>query len=249
MSKLTASIFFLVLFLGTAFSQQTLNDNQFEGYIILKNGEKKEGIVEIGNINKPWSFQETIKFFDKSLLEKEKVKKDDKLECKPGEVVEYGIPGRRFLFVTYTNNNNVDGNALTSGIGMLKNATQTKFFAELYREGKVSVYRFYNSPPDFAFTSGDEEARALSNYKEKCLREFDILIEKGEEKAKAFDEVNIKKFFKDCEFVVQKYEDKKYTRQPVKGLKSMMKKAMLKGDALAAAAMEMIEDYEAQCAK
>ncbi|MCB9308830.1 MAG: hypothetical protein H6567_02080 [Lewinellaceae bacterium] len=239
----------LIFSFGTVFSQQELKENQFEGYIIMKNGDRRDGIIEISNINLPWSFQETIKFFDKSLLDNKKVKKSEKEECKPGDVIEYGIEGRRYLVVSYSNKNNVDGNALNSAIGLAKNLSQTKFYAELYREGKVSLYRFYNSPPEFYITSGEQEGKDMHEYIEKCKNEFDILIEKGEEKAKAFDDVNIKKFFKDCDYVVKKYQDKKYTKQPVKGLKSMVQQSFIRGDALAAAAMEMIEDYEANCAK
>lgn len=241
-------LFLFVLVNEVSFSQQNLKDNQFEGYVIMKNGDRKEGIIEVKNINHPWSFQETIKFFDKEMLNKEKVKKSDKSEIKPGEAVEYGFAGKRFALVSYTNNNQAEGNALTTGLGALKSATQTKHFAEVYREGKISLYRFYSSPPDFYVTSGDAEAKNMAAFIEECKTTFDILIEKGEEKAKAFDDINIKKFFKDCEFVVKKYEDKKYTKQPVKGLKSMIKSALLRGEALAAAALEMIVDYEANCA-
>lgn len=243
------SLFTFILFNGMCFSQQALKENQFEGYIILKNGERKEGIVEVKNNNHPWSFQEAIKFFDKELLNQEKVKKGDKKEFKPGEVTEYGFADKRYVLVSYTNNNQAEGNALNAGIGALKSATQTKHFAEVYREGIISLYRFYNSPPDFYITSGDAEAKNMAAFIEECKTTYDILIEKGEEKAKAFDDISVKKFFKDCQFVVEKYEDKKYTKQPVKGLKSMIRSAMLRGEALANAAMEMIIDYEANCAK
>lgn len=248
MNKLFSVLaFMLVSFIG--FSQTALKENQFEGYIIKKNGDRMEGIVEIDNINHPWSFQETIKFFDKALLNGEKVKKSDKLECKPGDVIEYGIGEKRFVLVSYTNTNQAGGNALTAGLGALKSATQTKHFAEVYREGKVSLYRFYNSPPEAYVTVGDEQARQMDDFIKDCKTNYDILIEKGEEKAKSFDDISIKKFFKDCEFVVNKYKDEKYTKKPVKGLKSMIKSALLRGEPLAAAAMEMIVDYEANCAK
>lgn len=245
--------FLLILLFQAAhiicFSQESLKANQFEGYIIMKNGDRKEGIIEIKNIHHPWSFQETIKFFDKSLLNGDKVKAKDKKEYSPGEVIEYGFGEKRYVLVSYTNNNQAEGGTLTSGLSALKSATQTKHFAEVYREGKVSLYRFYNSPPDFYTTSGAAEAQKMEDFIRDCKTNYDILIEKGEEKAKSFEDVSVKKFFKDCELVVKKYEDGKYTKKPVKGLKSMISAGLLRGEALAASAMEMIIDYEANCSK
>jgi hypothetical protein len=243
---------FLILFIIQIGNSQTvLKENQFEGYIVMKNGDKKEGIIEIGNISLPWSYQEDVKFFDKAVLSKPKVKKDDKMECKPGEVIEYGIGTSKFMLVEYQNMdgsaNNVNG--LTAGLSALKNATQTKYFAELFREGKISVYKFYNSPPGFYATSGDAQAANMDALIHDCKTKYDILIEKDGEKAKSFEGISIKKFFKDCEMVVKKYDEGKYTKKPVKGLKSYVKSGMLKGEALANSANEMIVDYEANCAK
>lgn len=249
--QMKRSLFVLLSVLTSSliFGQQELKKNQFEGYVVLKNGDRKEGIIEIKNVDHPWSFQEAFKFFDKSLLENDKIKKDDKKEYKPGDVIEYGYGGKRYGLVSYTNNNQAEGNALTSGMSALKNATQTKHFAEVYREGKVSLYRFYNSPPDFYVTSGNDEAQKMDDFIRDCKTNYDILIEKGEEKAKSFDDINVGKFFKDCDFVVKKYKNKEYTKKPVTGLKSMVKAGLLRGEPLAAAALEMIVDYEANCIK
>jgi hypothetical protein len=248
MQKLFLFICF-ILFTSSVFSQAELKENQFEGYIIQKNGTKKEGIIEIKNIRQPWSFQEPFKFFDKSLLGNDKIKKSDKMECIPGEVIEYGFGDKRYVLVNYVNNNQAEGGTLTTGLSALKNATQTKYFAEVYREGKVSLFRFYNSPPEFYVTSGEDEAAKMRDFIEDCKKNYDILIEKGEEKAKSFEQISIKKFFKDCPFVIKKYEDNLYTKKPVKGLKSMIKDSLLRGEPLAAAALEMIVDYEANCMK
>jgi len=230
-------------------AQSELKENQFEGYVIKADGKRMDGIVEIKNISHPWSFQETVLFFDKSLLDNEKVKKKEKTECRPGEYVEYGFQDRRYALVSYTNLNQASGGTTTTAMSVMKGATQTKFFAEVFREGKVSLYRFYNSPPDFWVTTGDAQAQEMQTFIRDCKENFDILIEKEGEKAKAFGGISVKKFFKDCDFVVQKYEDKKYTKKPVKGLKSAFASENLRGDALANAAMEMITDYEAECAK
>jgi hypothetical protein len=239
----------VIILANPVYAQTELKSNQFEGYIIMSNGDRQEGIIEIKNIREPWRFQETFKFFDKSLLSGDKVKKSEKMECKPGEVIEYGFGDKRYVLVSYTNNNQAQGNALTTGISAIKSATQTQHFAEVYREGKVSLYRFYNSPPAGYVTVGEEEAEEMKSFIEDCKKNYDILIEKGDEKAKSFEDVLVKKFFKDCPFVVEKYEDNKYTKKPVKGLKSMIKSSLLRGEPLAAAALEMVIDYEANCMK
>lgn len=244
-------IIFCLLAMGglPMMAQMELKENQFEGYVVKADGSKMEGIVEIKNIKQPWSFQETILFFDKSLLDNEKVKKKEKTECKPGEYIEYGIQDKRYGLVSYTNMNQASGGTTTTAMSVMKATTQNKFFAEIYREGKVSLYRFYNSPPDFWVTSGDAQAQEMESFIRDCKENFDILIEKEGEKAKAFGGITVKKFFKDCDFVVQKYEDKKYTKKPIRGLKSALSSESLRGDALANAAMEMITDYESECAK
>lgn len=66
-------------------------------------------------------------------------------------------------------------------------------------------------------------------------------------KAKAFDDINISKFFSDCDKVVEKYKNGEYTKKPVKGLKTAIQQSALRGDALAAAASEIITDYYMEC--
>lgn len=243
--KINLLALFFVAQLGQA--QETLTANQFEGYVITKDGKKHDGIIEVSNATHPWSFQGTISFFEKSVLDEGKAKRKDKTKYKPADLLEYGIGDRKFKPIEYMDNNQADNNELNETIGMVRSFTKTKHFAELYHEGAISVYRFYSSPPGFSASAGDAQIKAFDDYVEKCKTTYDILIENEGEKAKSFESVNLKKFFKNCPVVVKKYENKEYIKKPVKGLKSLIKDAMLQGEPLANAAMEMVNDYEANC--
>lgn len=241
------NLFALFIVAQLHFAQETLNPNQFEGYVITNAGKKIEGIIEVSNAKHPWSFQGTISFFDKSILDEGKAKRKDKTKYKPTDLLEYGIGDRKFKPVEYVDSNQADNNALNETIGMIRSVTKTKHFAELYHEGAISVYRFYSSPPGFSASAGQGQIDAYDDFVEKCKTTYDILIENDGEKAKSFESVNLKKFFKSCSYVVKKYENNEYIKKPVKGLKSLIKDALLQGEPLANAAMEMVKDYEANC--
>lgn len=249
MKKLIQNLL-LLLMTTITIAQTELKENQFEGYIITNDGKKVEGIVEINNIKYPWSFQESILFFDKSLLEdNEKVKRKEKSKYKPGDITEYGFGDKRFVSISYNDNNTLDNNDVNETLGMIKSVTKTKYFAEVYYSGNISIYRFYSSPTGFSVHAGEQQMKEYDEYIEKCITTYNILIEREGEKAKAFDDINIKKFFKDCSVVVKKYENNEYTKKPVKGLKSLVKDAMLRGEPLLEAVLEIVNDYEKNCSK
>jgi hypothetical protein len=235
----------LLAFVVNVHAQQALKDTQFEGYLIKKGGEKKEVIIEVDNLREPWKFQQDIKFFDKSQLGQKKIKKES---CKPGDYEGYVIGTREFTVVEYAGKDAPETNELNAAMGGLKKLSKPKYFAEIDRKGKITTYKFYNSPPEFYVTSGDD-IKKMDEFVEKCKREYDILLSKEGEKPVAFDELKIKKFFKECDFVVKKYEDGLYKKKPVKGLGSLIKAAMLSGQSLYDAVMEMVDDYEKECVK
>ena len=70
--------------------------------------------------------------------------------------------------MSYSNKNNVDGNALNSAIGLAKNLSQTKFYANYTEKVKFLCTDFYNSPPEFYITSGEQEGKDMHEYIEKC---------------------------------------------------------------------------------
>ena len=233
------------------FSQE-MSDTQHKGYIIDKDGNKHEGIIEL-NYNAPWDDQRKIKFIAMDKWESgDKIKNKDRHKMTTKDIIEYGYDGKVYKLVKYRNvsalgetaNNSKMGrfNKISSG---LKNAKST-YFAEVYQEGNMSMYKFYNAPPDVSVSSGEETAE-LQKLAEDCKTNYDVIIAKQGEGAKSFEAVNVKKYFKDCDYVSKKFKNKEYTRKPVKGLKSMAGNAMLLGDRLAASAKEMVDDYNANC--
>lgn len=244
---------FILLFFGVfQISAQELKPGQYMGYIIDKDGNKKEGVIETKTYA-PWENQRKIKFIT---LEKwnsgDKIKNKDKEKLSTKNITEYGYDDKVFVKVNYknlaaigesANNEKLNRfNKLSSG---LKNMKST-YFAEVYQLGSMSMYKFYNSPPDVSISS-EEETEELKRLAEECRINYDILVQKEGEGAKQFEGLNIKKYFKNCKEVSEKYKNKEYTKKPVKGLKSMVKNAFLVGDALAAAAKEMVDDYNLHC--
>lgn len=92
----TFFLFLLQLIFISMFAQKSNTENRFDGYIVYSDGTKKEGILEVEDASLPWSFQENVKYFDKSLLSAGRVKREQKINCVPGEIIEYGFDNRKF---------------------------------------------------------------------------------------------------------------------------------------------------------
>jgi len=231
---------------------QELGDNQRKGYVIDNDQNRLEGIIEIKN-SQPWANQRKISFIPMDKWTSgEKIKKKHKEKYTTKDIVEYGYDDTVFKKVKYKNVNAIAKSTGNSKLGRfnkissgLKNA-KSSYFAEMYQSGKISMYKFYNAPPDVSISSG-EETEELKRMAEESRTNYDILVIKEGEGAKSFESVNIKKYFKDCSYVVDKFKDKQYTKKPSKKIKAMLKNSMLQGESLAAAAKEMIDDYNEQC--
>ncbi|MBC7884702.1 MAG: hypothetical protein H7X99_04465, partial [Saprospiraceae bacterium] len=134
------------IFNHLVFAQKSLKPNQFEGYIISSDSVRKEVIIEIENNNFPWSFQENVKFFDKSLLSNSRIKREDKKVCLPGEYIEYGYAGKKYVYVNYYVKSKEEDNILKSTYGKIKGDKNTDFFAEVFKDGKLFLMKFYLPP-------------------------------------------------------------------------------------------------------
>lgn len=247
MNVIKIALLLLICSINVGTAQKNNADNRFDGYIILADGTRKEGIIEVENIRYPWMYQENVKYFDKALMNGGRIKREQKMECVPGEVIEYGISGKRYLYVSYYIKGEDENNKIKSTIGKIKGEKNTDFFAEVYKDGKVALLKFF-IPPTIA--DDDEEfENKLASHLEKSSTNFDILIARAGEKTKSVDEISFKSFFKDCEFIVSKYEAGRYKIKPGKGVKSLLKSDKVPGSKLEAAAAEIIEDYENKCSK
>lgn len=264
--------FFLLLALmanlSVCFAQTELKlaDDEAEGYIIDSKGTKHEGIIILASSgHNPWENQDRVYVVDKAVYQAAngKFSKKDRKKFEAKEVKEYVAGKRKFMAVKY---NNIQGAAktgtggtsrLTAIAGAAKNLASSEFMAEVITEGKITLYRFYNSPPPVGVSLGESQAAESARIEKECREIYDILYVKegSKDKAKAVarpGEVSagkepFKDVIEDCKDVLKKYEDGTYTMKPLKkGLKGMINEAM-SGKSLEEKVVEIIADYNKIC--
>lgn len=243
---------YLSFIIAIAFShqiigQKSLKPNQFEGYTISADGSRKELIIEIEDHTFPWAFQENVRVFDKSLLKNDRIKREQKTVITAGEIIEYGYAGKKFVHVSYYVKGEKEDNKLKSAFGKFKDEKNTEFFAEVIKEGKISLLKFY-LPPSIADEDYEDEAK-IQKYIDDAKASYDILIMRDLEKPKSIEDTSFDNFFKDCTFVVNKHETGKYKIKPDKGLKGFKDKGRLSGPKLEEASNAVLADYETNCGK
>lgn len=241
------SLLFILTLSSQGIAQKSLKPNQYEGYTIAADGTRKEGIIEVEDHTFPWAFQENVKIFDKSLLGNARIKREQKTVITAGEIIEYGYAGKRFIHVSYYVKGEGEDNKLKSSFGKFKDEKNTEFFAEVIKEGKISLLKFY-LPPTIADEDYENEA-TIQKYIDDANATYDILVMRDLEKPKSIEDTSFKNFFKDCEFVVNKHETGKYKIKPDKGLKGFKDKGRLSGPKLEEATNVVMADYEANCGK
>ena len=235
---------FAILATNISFSQAKLRDNQKTGYIILSDGSKNEVAIEVDDAAQPWTFQSGIRYYDKALLTGTRIKREQKKDVVPGEVVEYGFENRRFLYVNYYVKGKGE-DALKATAERFKGDKNTDFFAEIIHEGKVQLLKFY-LPPDISDDDYDDDA-IIQKYIKDAEEGYDILIKREGVSSKAIQEINVKTFFEDCPFVLNKFEKDLYKIKPVSGLKKLIAKDGLSGIQLENASLKVVKDYDDRC--
>ncbi len=244
-------IFFLTVGFFPGFGQSRTKANHFEGYIITADSVRKEVAIEVEDTQQPWSFQQDVRYFDKSLLNGGRVKRELKKECNPGEVLEYGFQNRRFVSVQYYIKGADEDNKLKEAFGKFKGEKNIDFFAEVIQEGNVLVAKFH-IPPVIADEDYDSDEKMRSHIK-TCEEQYDLLVFRKGLKPISISDISFKDFFADCAFVVKKYDEQRYKLKPVKGIKSGIKSVFspdkLMGAALKTAVDAILADYDGKCRK
>lgn len=235
-SSLVLATFFVVM------AQPVLRDNQFEGYIIDSNGEKSEVIIEVEDITQPWTFQQDIMYFDKSLATGSRVKREFKKHALAGDIIEYGIPNRKFIYVNYYIKEEDENNIFATKLNKFKDEKVTDFFAEVIDDRSIKVLKFY-----WPIQEEDENEVPVSTTEQEII--FDILLEREGHKAQSINDISFKEFFSDCTFVFNKYKDEKYRIKPRKGLGKITRSSDLMGSKLEAATERIIQDYYTKCSQ
>ncbi len=240
-------IFLTLIFCTKHIEAQTkLRDNQFEGYIITADGTRSEVAIEIEDHTLPWTFQDDVKYYDRSLLTGARVKRELKKNMIAGEIIEYGFADKRFIHINYFVKGKGD-DVLKSTMDKLKGEKNTDFFAEVIKEGNIQLLKFY-WPPVISDDDYDDDA-TVNKITTEAKQNFDILIARSGHKPKAIQEINYKTFFEDCAFVINKFENKRYKFTPTSGLKKLLKSDSLSGAKLESASMAIYDDYIQKCDK
>lgn len=246
-------IFFILFFVGTLQAQE-LDEGQVHGYIVDNDSNKKEGILEM-TVNHPWKNQRNITFIDKKKWESgDKIKKKDSKKFKTKDLVEFGTTNGERIFkkIKYVNTKAMSESNGNKKLGRFNKLTslasnaKSSYFAELIQSGTMSMYRFYDTPAAVTVSSGSG-TEELDDLREKARNNYDVIVVKGDDKAKSFDGINVKKYFKDCKEVVEKFKNKEYIKQPVKGIKSMVGQALVRGFKLEESTKQIVDDYNKLC--
>jgi hypothetical protein len=236
----------MLVFTSAIIGQTKLRDNQLEGYIITAEGTKSEVAIEVEDASLPWTFQDDVKYYDRALLTGARVKRELKKSLIAGEIIEYGFANRRFIHVSYFVKGKGD-DVLKSTMDKIKGEKNTDFFAEIIRDGKIQLLKFY-WPPDISDEDYDDDA-IVNKITTEAKESFDILIAREGHKAKSIQEINYKNFFEDCPFVVNKFENKRYKFTPTSGIKKLLKSDGLSGAKLETASIAVLDDYISKCQK
>ncbi len=246
MSKLILSTLFLALYLVST-AQLSLRENQFEGYLIDSNGEKSEVIIEVEDITQPWSFQQDIMYFDKSLATGARVKREFKKHALAGDFIEYGIPNRKFVHVNYYIKGESDNNIFTTKLNKFKDETVTDFFAEVIDDRSIQVLKFHVPVEEVEEEAATEDKS--SDTESGSVSTYDILLQREGHKAQSINDISFKDFFSDCSFVFNKYKEEKYRVKPRKGLGKITKSNEMLGAKLESATERIIQDFHLKCGK
>ncbi|MBK7634073.1 MAG: hypothetical protein IPJ13_07055 [Saprospiraceae bacterium] len=121
----------------------------------------------------------------------------------PGEIIEYGFENKRFMHVSYY----VKGKGediLKATAEKFKGDKNTDYFAEIVHDGKIKLLRFY-IPPVIADEDYDDKS-IMEKYIQNARDGYDILISREGLGTKAIQEINVKSFFEDCPFILNKFE-------------------------------------------
>jgi hypothetical protein len=245
MIRVSLLIYLVILGNLVAIGQSKLKDNQKEGYIITADGVKSEVAIEVEDPTQPWTFQSDVKYYDRSLLNGTRIKREQKNDAYPGEIIEYGFDNRRFLHVNYYVKGKGE-DVLKSTVEKIKGDKATDFFAEVIHDGKIQLLKFY-IPPVISEEDYDNE-EVMKEYIKDSEASYDILIKRDIVGTKAIQEMNVKSYFEDCPMILNRFEKNLYKIRPKTGIKKLLSDDAMYGIKLENAAMTVIRDYENKCA-
>ena len=247
--KKTFIFFVLSSISSLIFSQDLilkLEDGHKKGKIIEKDGTEKFGILALaGSLSDdPWNIQHTVYFLTeekyKELSLKGRVKTSKMEEYTPSKIKGFYYENTHYESLKYS-----DVSSLS--LSMIPKS----YFMEKIKEGKMSVYKFYVHPGDFSFTTNEQQALERKAFLEECRTKPQIVVKKGDDKAKNIQDTGIEKVISDCEVVLKKYHSAQYGLDPKntegkKGVSKLLNK-LADYENRSSAILIIADDYNKEC--
>lgn len=235
MFKIIQALFFLMFSCAALSAQVALGDFQIEGTILTKKGDEKGILWVNGGPQNPWDLQKKVFFMpEKKYLKAKKLKKKDFDKYGPKDIKGYQVYERVFLSRKYSE-------GATMGVSLLS----VQHFLEALVQGKMTVFRYYDSP-DAVGALGAKAQQA-----EESINNPVLIIEMEGEKMKPVNMVNFYEILESCPVVYEKYETGGYGFIPKeeekkgKGLKGMFNRAM--ETEMNDFVLDLAKDYNQEC--
>lgn len=204
MKKVLLALVCVSTLLAAKYSDYKLEDDQFKGEIILKNGKTRPGYIDLkGGVMSPWLTQQSIKFFTEEAISDGKLKNNEKEKFKPRDLKGF-IAGDRMFDVL-----KVSASKFTTGIGLPQNK-----FVEKLVDGKVTLYKLYEAPDPAAVSVGEAAIAAREAELERIRNNPVYLLLKEDGDLTPIGKVNLSEYLSDCAEVVGKYESGGYGIEP-----------------------------------
>lgn len=181
-----------------------LKSDEVKGQIITSKGEVLNGYIKMnGDEMNPWKNQDKVEFFTEDAMADGKVKGKERQTFKPKDIKAYVVGDRYFESMK------ISIAKLEIGIGI----ADWKFVERLI-DGKISVYRVYDSPDAVSVTTSEEERVALEQEKERMRTEPNIVMIKEGEDPVLPHKINLADYMSDCPAVAEKYSSGEYGIEP-----------------------------------
>ena len=181
-----------------------LKSDEMKGQIITKKGDVLNGYIKMnGDEMSPWKNQQKVEFFTEDAMSDGKVKGKERETFKPKDITAYVVDDRYFESMK------ISIAKLEVGIGI----ADWKF-VERRLEGKISVYRVYDTPDPVSVTTSEEERVALEQEMERMRTEPNVILVKEGEDAVLPHKVNLAEYMADCPEVADKYSSGDYGIEP-----------------------------------
>ena len=181
--------------------QGKLAANQFYGTVFIDETTVLEGIVELnGNENTPWDIQKRVRFFTEEQLAAGRVRRRDKQEFRPGDILGFQVGERIFLSRRY------------AAESLLRGAPEGDYlFLELLVDGPLQLFNFFDAPPPVRVGTSERLERSDEDYRSNP----DILIGRPGERLRDIAFIDVADYIGDSEEVMERYHNGYYGIKPV----------------------------------